>query len=813
MVLGLACAMLANIGSAADGSSGSERVIVRFDSAASVNPTLLTREGAAILQYLSNHAYLVRLQGAEAKAIAGLPGVMEVRPQPDGHRIAASLVAAAKRGATLQRLTVLGARGQSPEAFRDTLGRILPADTQVSGARLLAGQPMVEVQASAGEAAATLAALADSESVIWIEGAPSVEAYNSDSVGPLQANRESGGAIPVVTPIWDQGLFGTGQIVTVMDGGLDRNEDFFLRLDRGDGPVEAITDATTVAPDDPPGPVFPERKVYGYWVDPASSPYDSLGDCVDPPTAPNVNGTFHGTHVTGTVLGDALTPSSPTASGYDPDDGMAPNAQVLFIDVGNDETRCVTEARNFTARAAQMTAVGSYLFNGSFGGRNPQAYSAYAAEADDAAYEFEDVLFVFAAGNRGEPESIGHPAVAKSVLAVGGTYPGLDERPYWNTSIGPALDGRIKPDIVAPGVRVRSANGNDRDDNPLPPFGNNPTTAEKSGTSMAAPQVTGGAALARQYFAEGFYPTGARNPADARVPSGALLKALLVNGAHPIGDLPNMTAGFGRVWLDNALFFEGDDRDLRLWDMRNAAGLETGESIEFPIRIEAGQELRATLAWYDPPGSPMAARALVNDLDLELVGNGATWRGNSHTRGESTTDGEPDRLNTVEQIRLSSPEAGDYLLRVRAHGVPGDGRPETRRQGFSLVVNAAQCASGVTAPPAFELAASEEEIDLSIQPLANAERFEVYRASGTCEASSGRGRLLGTTTSAFSDSKVVAGGEYAYTVRGVDGCGEGPVSVCKSIVAKGPPESDVSGPWFNATQSGHGWLVEQLDGI
>lgn len=78
---------------------------------------------------------------------------------------------------------------------------------------------------------------------------------------------------------------------------------------------------------------------------------------------------------------------------------------------------------------------------------------------------------------------------------------------------------------------------------------------------MATPVVAGSAALLRQYFTDGFWPSGAANPADAFVPSAALLRAVLIGGAVAIGGVeananglpvdppPSSRQGFGRIHL------------------------------------------------------------------------------------------------------------------------------------------------------------------------------------------------------------------------------------------------------------------------
>ena len=92
------------------------------------------------------------------------------------------------------------------------------------------------------------------------------------------------------------------------------------------------------------------------------------------------------------------------------------------------------------------------------------------------------------------------------------------------SSFGPTLDGRIKPDVVAPGDRITSAG--------ITRNGQSCRTVTFSGTSMATPHVAGAAALIRQYFMDGFYPSGLKNTTSVMTPSGPLIKAVMLNGAQ-----------------------------------------------------------------------------------------------------------------------------------------------------------------------------------------------------------------------------------------------------------------------------------------
>ena len=103
------------------------------------------------------------------------------------------------------------------------------------------------------------------------------------------------------------------------------------------------------------------------------------------------------------------------------------------------------------------------------------------------------------------------------------------------------------------------------------------------------------------------------------------------------------------------------------------------------------QPLKVTLAYTDVPGFPGANPALVNDLDLEVIGpDGTLYRGNQFGAGESVPNPpSSDKLNNVEGVFLLQPAPGDYLVRVRASKIVQDAVSNTPAidQDFALVTS------------------------------------------------------------------------------------------------------------------------------
>gem|GEM_PF-920054 len=642
----------------------------------------LRRRGAEIVHYVPHNALLVGMTAsvaAEVQAQADVRWVGEMQP---AYKLSLSLAVNLPNLAGDGDEHLLAVEFFSVDDMNRSLDGIaaeFAGDAHFT--YIQGGSPTtVVLTVSAARAAECVRTLANLNEVKFIDTRPRDEALNNDSIWVCQ----SGDTVNKTTPVFDHNLLGQGQVIAVADSGLDKDHCAFIHEMGG-----AVIDSQTVMPPNPMSVNQTQRKLIAYNIMEflgATDGDDAMSD-------------WHGTHVSGSATGDDYhTPAASGDPGHDSGDGMAPLAKLIIQDGSHAGTRYMLFPYPFYDLWAQMQASGAHIGNASWG-TDDNDYDLGSAKTDQYIYQNEDFLLCVAAGNSGPaPGSLNYLATAKNVLAVGATTNGAvgANGIVYYSSKGPARDGRLKPDLSAPGDNIISAWGAVQQ--------NNCGLIRYGGTSMSSPTVAGLAALTRQYFTEGWYPSGAKTPADAFVPSAALLKAVLVNscvnltggntGQSGREDAPAMGQGWGRVTLDEALYFadKADARKLLVWDVANAQGVNTGGVMEFPVTVTAGEPLKATLAWSDPPGGTGAGLALVNDLDLEIVApDNTVYRGNqwNNLTLDDQRESEPDpagrdALNNLEGVLLRNPAAGNYLVRVIGYNVPGFALNFT--QGFGLVV-------------------------------------------------------------------------------------------------------------------------------
>lgn len=633
--------------------------VVAFDGPPTANQrTALAAAVDKVYTYLPDHAFLVRDRADSALAelpgtwSMALPAAAKIAPEiaaaggndPRQRMVMLHLVPDADLGDVAREVESLVGRTVAGQAARERFHRIrlLLTDAEIASLR---------------DRFAALAA------VVWIERESRKVLLNDSSVWVGQSGLDGGQS----TPVFDRGLRGEGQIVAVLDTGVDIDSCYFWDATNGFPATNLCNGGTSVDLD--------QRKVLAVdflWGN------DCDGGTV---TSNEWDDQGHGSHVGGTVAGD----STPFGV-HGLEDGMAPAAKLVVQDCGF-QTNVCADCPGIGCPVVDLNPVfqqtynqGARIHTNSWGDEeedpNFGQYTSGSEDADQFMWDHKDFLLLFAAGNNGGTSgTVDSPSTAKSPLSVGSTLRGASADGISSfSSRGPTDDQRIKPDVTFPGSNIQSASN----DNNTGTF--NCTNNGSSGTSMATPGVAGLSALVRQYFADGYYPTGVATPANSLAPSAALVKATIVNAGVQMageGTIPNNTQGWGRVTLDETLFFEGDTRALLAVD--DPVGFPdelVGSGLTYSVLVSSASEpLEVTLAWTDYPSIPAAAINLVNDLDLEVTGPGGTFRGNVFSGGVSTTGGVADRRNTVEQVLIAAPTPGLWTITVQAFTVPQGPQP------------------------------------------------------------------------------------------------------------------------------------------
>ena len=526
--------------------------------------------------------------------------------------------------------------------------------------------------------------LSQQSEIEWIEPKFERILYNDVADGVIAADvLRNATRMAAINSAWNA-LDGTGIIVAVSDTGLDNG-----------------VNNTNMHPD------FKDHIVgihsYGIpsgaqsWV---NAPYNDGASDLD---------SGHGTHVAGSVLGDG-TQSSGAITGIAPEARLYMQATEVYTDWTTaaennfgytDDYTLMGIPDDLSTMFDDAAANGSHVHTNSWGAPVAGQYNTNSMQADHSARNHSGMLILFAAGNSGvdsnsdgeiDDDSIGSPATSKNVLTVGasendrGTQISSEWGQWWpadfpqdpinsdkmanNTqgmaafsSRGPVDDGRLKPDISAPGTFILSTKSRSTTQTGWLAHSNTDYTY-MGGTSMATPLTAGAAALLYQHL---------DNNLGHSDPTSSLLKAIIAASASDMtgqygsstngaGEAtPNYHEGWGLLDLDRAVNTSWVDNE----------SVNTGDSRAWKFTVpSSAPDLRIAVAWTDPASTPTASVNLVNDIDFAVKDPSGNWveYGNN--------------LDNLIGTKISSPAAGQWEIHVNGTNIPNG------PQHFAMVIDA-----------------------------------------------------------------------------------------------------------------------------
>ena len=403
---------------------------------------------------------------------------------------------------------------------------------------------------------AEAAALTD---VAWIEPTPVYTANNDLAQWVLQTGVQD------QRTVYDHGLRGQGQLVMTADSGVRTNHEMFYDSTPGDRHVRRLSDASQDRG------VQAGRRAPGHRV-------RRRGGVRLPRHAHRRDRGWRPRRRTRAHAGAGSRIRRGSTSWTS---AVRPGAVC----------RCPPISTSSMQPSYEGNAAGPVRLSSNSWGAFTQAwYTLPSMQTDQFVWNHPDYLIGFSSGNTGTFAAVNAPGTAKNVITVGATGNGEFQTklaPF--SSRGPVRDGRRKPTLMAPGDGVTSSIGSTRY-----------TYATYSGTSMATPAV-----MERWRSSASTSPRAGTRPAvpvasNSLAPSAALMRAMAVAASR--NDIvgfraPDNTIGYGRLTIDDVLYFPGDTLRTLLVDAGD--GLSDQQFVEYQVQVTDPSAPLAVVARVD----------------------------------------------------------------------------------------------------------------------------------------------------------------------------------------------------------------------
>lgn len=409
---------------------GQDYYIVQFTGAVSEEwKDKIKGAQGKVLNYIPNNAFIVKMNKGTLNKVLSLPEVKWVGSYKPTYKISPSL--SEKIGTATGTITV------TVKTFQNENVESIASQVELIGGEILTS--------SSGEMGGIIRVKTNPSAISSLSLISGIEWVEEYIPPKLMNDIATGSGVMNITGVWGNGLTGTGQIVGIADTGLD------------------VGNIATIHSD------LAGRTITPYALGRAGDWSDQNG---------------HGTHVAGSVLGNGANSSNQYR-------GPAYTANLIFQSVMNATGGLGGLPADLNSLFQTPYTGGARIHTNSWGSPVNGVYDTSSQQADQFMWNNKDMLILFAAGNEGvdnnsdgviDLDSLSSPGTAKNVLTVGasennrpaitytyGSFFGYPASPISTdgmannvngmaafSSRGATNDGRIKPDIVAPGTFIAS---------------------------------------------------------------------------------------------------------------------------------------------------------------------------------------------------------------------------------------------------------------------------------------------------------------------------------------------------------------------